>query len=126
METSVLITIIATLNLIVVFMMFLLLGKELRKRDNHNSADTENFRSANNAILEKIGKLEKQIGEQIQEKPRFAEREVNTPANRVKTALEKLNSGISPDLVCRDLGYSRSEMGILLASARHGKTVENT
>ena len=124
METNVLITVIVVLNLIVISMMFLLLWREMKRRDGYNSAGTDQARSMNNVILEKIGKLDKRIDEQIHEKPRFAMPGSNTPENRIKTALEKLNRGISPDVVCRELGYSRSEIGILLASARHGKAVD--
>lgn len=109
---------ISALNLLVVSGMFLLLRHDAKNRERTTAEDRQSLYLLQSKLLEKIRGIE-----QARPPLSASEREfdpVCAPAssrNRIKTAIDKLNSGIAADVVGRECGYSMSEMGIILASA---------
>lgn len=110
---------ISALNLLVVSGMFLLLLYDSRNRSKATAEDRQSLYQLQSKLLEKI-----KIIEQLHFPPSVSEQKFDSTAapgpgeNRIKAAVDRLNSGIAPDIVGRECGYSGSEMGIILASAR--------
>lgn len=110
---------ISALNLLIISGMFLLLLYDSRNRGKATAEDRQSLYQLQSKLLEKI-----KIIEQLHFPPSVNEQKSDHIAapgpseNRIKAAKERLNSGIAPDIVGRECGYSRSEMGIILASAR--------
>lgn len=110
---------ISALNLLVVSGMFLLLLYDSKNRSKATAEDRQSLYQLQSKLLEKI-----KIIEQLHFPPSASEQKFDSTAapgpgkNRIKAALDRLDSGIAPDIVGRECGYSRSEMGIILASAR--------
>jgi hypothetical protein len=109
---------ISALNLLVVSGMFFFFRRDAKNRDRTAAEDRQSLYLLQSKLLEKIKGIEGA------HQPRSAGQWKSDPVaapgpgqNRIKTAIDKLNSGIAPDMVGRECGYSRSEMGIILASA---------
>jgi hypothetical protein len=109
---------ISILNLLVVSGMFLLFWRDAKKRESTAAEDRQSLYLLQLKLMEKIKGIERE------NPPRSAGKWESDPVaaprpgrNRIKTAIDKLNSGITADIVGRECGYSRSEMGIILASA---------
>ena len=125
MEISLIVALVSGVNLVAVCGMFILFLRELGKRGDGRNRNMENgnLESLNNKILDKFSKLEARLNEfpRASNESESRTHEINKPVDRINLAIEKLNRGIAPDTVREELGYSRSEMGILLASAKLGR-----
>lgn len=109
---------ISALNLLVVSGMFFLFWRNAKKRERTTAGDRQSLYLLQSKLLEKIKGIEQAHPPLPAGEWRSDPVAVSAPGqNRIKTAIDKLNSGITPDIVGRECGYSRSEMGILLASA---------
>jgi len=119
MGIGLIVTLVSIVNLALVGGMFFLVWRELGKREQGRILENNSPKSVNSELLERFERLETRLNEH---RPAG-----NDPArsggsaDRMKLAIEKLNRGLSPDLVCRELGYSRSEMSIIRASAGLGR-----
>jgi len=123
MFSSTLTLIVALLNLIVISGMLYLILKEIRGQKQVESKPEPSRDISDLEIIERLAKLERSSREQIEpNEPAAPKPDASLPANRISVAMEKLNRGMSAEQVGKDLGYSRSEMGIILASIRHGRT----
>jgi len=124
MIASTLVTIVSLVNLLVISAMLFLIWKEIRGSRMSRLSEKEPFGSAGNRILERIQKLESLKGDFKPAAEEATASAPHAPVNRISLAIEKINRGVPADQIGRELGYSRSEMGILLASARHGKAAK--
>jgi hypothetical protein len=69
-------------------------------------------------LLERIQRIERNHPVQAMANIGAGARERLEPgSNRIKYVLEKLRHGNHPDEVCREYGYSKSERGLIMASA---------
>lgn len=110
---------ILALNLLVVSGMFLLLRYDAINREKTTAEDRKSLYLLQSKLLDKIKGIEQAHPTLSVSEQKFDPVAVPGPSeNRIKTAMDKLNSGIAPDVVGRECGYSGSEMGIILASAR--------
>lgn len=109
---------ISALNLLVVSGMFLLFWRDAKNRERTAAEDRQSLYLLQSKLLEKIKGIER--AHPSRPPGEWKSDPVAAPGpgqNRIKTAIDKLNSGVTPDIVGRECGYSRSEMGIILASA---------
>lgn len=110
---------ISALNLLAVSGMFILLLYDSRNRGKASAEDRQSLYQLQSKLLEKIKIIEQLHFPSSVSKQKFDSSAAPGPGeNRIEAALDKLNTGIAPDIVGRECGYSRSEMGIILASAR--------
>lgn len=110
---------ISVLNLLVVSGMFLLLFHDSKKRGKTAAEDRQSLYLLQSKLLEKLKGIEQARSPLSPGERGFDPIAAPGPGkNRIKAAIDKLNSGIAPDIVGRECGYSRSEMGIIRASAR--------
>ena len=110
---------ISALNLLIVSGMFLLLRHDAKNREKTTAEDRQSLYLLQSKLLERIKGIEQVHPPLSESEQKFDPVAAPGPGrNRIKAATDKLNSGIAPDIVGRECGYSRSEMGIILASAK--------
>ncbi len=110
---------ISALNLLVVSGMFLLLRHDAKNREKTTAEDRQSLYLLQSKLLERMKGIEQVRPPLSVSEQKFDPLAAPGPGrNRIKAAMGKLNSGIAPDIVGRECGYSRSEMGIILASAK--------
>lgn len=114
--------IMTTVNFMILLAVCYFLLAENIRRQKQLAADRERFNCALATMSEKLASIPQNL------RPTSVASEIPTapksapgPRSQVQIALHKLNSGENPDDVARELGYSRSEMSILAASAKRGK-----
>jgi len=78
-------------------------------------------------LLERIQRIERNHPVQAMANIDAGNRKhLDSGSNRIKSVLEKLRDGSSPDEVRREHGYSKSEMGLIMASAGRLQTAPKT
>jgi hypothetical protein len=109
---------ISALNLLVISGMFLLLLYDSRNRGKATAEDRQSSYLFQSKLLEKMKGIEQaHLSLSVNEQKSDHVAAPGPSENRIKAAKDRLNSGIAPDIVGRECGYSGSEMGIILASA---------
>jgi hypothetical protein len=119
MSDIIIITVITSLNLCLSSAIAWLIFNENRRRRQLLAKDRENFHSALSTLGERLQSLANAHREPT-ELP-VSENKKPSPAEgreQVRLALQRLKMGQDPQEVCREMGYSRSEMGFLEASAK--------
>ena len=106
-------------NFILTIFLLVIVLRENNRRKQLLSEERENFYSALNSLSEKLNKVEAApLRPAVPKLPKEIAPAAPDGRNQVKIAIQKLKLGRDPESVGKELGLSRSEMGILMASAR--------
>ncbi|UCC78311.1 MAG: hypothetical protein JSW64_08465 [Candidatus Zixiibacteriota bacterium] len=118
MNYDILILAMAFINLTVGFA---LLYFVIKSSGTVKESSDEKYKHLNRCIddlLERIQRIEKNYPDQAIAAPEsYMPQNGHSGAIRAKSVMEKLRNGENPDQVRKDHGYSRSEMGLILAAA---------
>lgn len=109
---------ISVLNILVVSTLLIVLMKYLKANNNSNVASEDRAEQYYDDLLERINRIEKENPSKVLAK--FENQDlniINAGTNRIESAVKRLREGNSPDKVRQEFGYSRSEIGIIMASA---------
>lgn len=109
---------ISVLNILVVSTLLIVLMKYLKANNNSNAASGDGAEQYYDDLLERIKRIEKENPSKVLAK--FENQDlniINAGTNRIKSAVKRLREGSPPDRVRQEFGYSRSEIGIIMASA---------
>ena len=124
MAENMIIVMMTSFNFILMIFLLVIILRENNRRKQLLAEDRESFYSTLTSLSEKLKGIEaipiRPVIPEPQRKTVAAEPEGR---NQVKVAIQKLKLGRDPESVGKELGLSRSEMGILMASAR--RTVES-
>lgn len=118
MFVEVVVLTISVLNIIVVSTLLIVVVKYLKANNNSNAASGDGAEQYYDDLLERIKRIEKENPSKVLAK--FENQDlniINAGTNRIKSAVKRLREGSPPDRVRQEFGYSRSEIGIIMASA---------
>jgi hypothetical protein len=119
MAENMLIVMMTSFNFILMILLLVITLRENIRRKQLLSEDRESFYSTLTSLSEKLKGIEaKPIRPVNPEPPREKVAVEDGGRNQVKVAIQKLKLGRDPESVGKELGLSRSEMGILMASAK--------
>jgi len=118
MNYDILILAVSFFNLIVASTLLYFLIKNYGAVRNLSNEKYKHLDRYFSDLLERIQRIERNHPVQAMANIDTGHREhLDSGSNRIKSVLEKLRDGSNPDEVRREHGYSKSEMGLIMASA---------
>ena len=118
MFVEVVVLAISVLNIIVVSTLLIVMMKYLKANNISNAAPDGRAEQHYDDLLDRIKRIEQDNPSKVLAK--FENQDlkiINEGTNRIKSAVKKLREGSSLDTVRKEFGYSRSEIGLIMASA---------
>ena len=109
---------ISVLNIIVVSTLLFVFMKYFKANNNSTTVSDDRAERYYDDLMERIKRIEKENPSKVLAK--FENQDlniINAGTNRIKSAVKRLREGSPPDKVRKEFGYSRSEIGIIKASA---------
>jgi hypothetical protein len=113
----IIIGVISSFNLVLTFAMAYFILKESWQRQKLLSKDRDVFHSTLSLLTDKLRAIEGILHKPVEATFAAPKPIPGEPREQLRIALQKLRKGEDPELIGKEMGYSRSEMGLLQASA---------
>ena len=115
MNYIILILAVSFFNLMATLLILYFIARNYGAIKNLSDESYQHFDRYHGDLLERLRKMEETFPGQTT--GNISRDSIDSCRNRIKSAVEKLQRGDNPDRVRGEYGYSKSEMGLLMATA---------